>query len=342
MTMKILVTARFDEASLETLRRYGKVEYTGFAESQRVLAGSKLVRALDGVHVFVTEVDQVKGYVLKKTPDLKVIACCRGDPVNVDVEAATDHGIMVLNTPGRNADGVADLTVLFMLALLRHFLPLAAMLRQPGDGMEKLARAFYDYRGAELWGKTVGLVGLGAVGRGVARRLHPFGARIVAYDPYVSPEVADEVGADLVGLDELLGASDIVSLHAPLNEETEGMIGEAEFQRMKPGAYFINTARAGLTDEAALYRALKNGHLAGAALDVFVEEPPPPDHPLLTLPNVIATPHVGGNTHEVVIHQSRLITDDLVRLFEGERPQNVINPQVLDRFRRGGLAIRGG
>lgn len=332
MTMKILVTARFDEASLETLRRYGKVEYTGFAESQRVLAGSKLVRALDGVHVFVTEVDQVKGYVLKKTPDLKVIACCRGDPVNVDVEAATDHGIMVLNTPGRNADGVADLTVLFMLALLRHFLPLAAMLRQPGDGMEKLARAFYDYRGAELWGKTVGLVGLGAVGRRVAERLRPFGARVVACDPYAAPEDGAAVGATLVGLDELLGESDIVSLHAPLTEETKGMIGEEEFRKMKPGAYFINTARAGLTDEEALYRALKDGHLAGAALDVFLEEPPPPDHPLLTLPNVIATPHIGGNTAEVAIHQSHIVTEDLVRLFEGERPRNVVNPEVLEGF----------
>jgi len=332
MNVKILVTARFDETCLETLRRYGEVEYAGFAESQRVLAGSKLVRALEGVHVLVTEVDQVKGYVLKKTPDLKVIACCRGDPVNIDVGAATGHGILVLNAPGRNGDAVADLTLLFMLALLRHFLPLAAMLRQPGDGMEKLARAFYDYRGNELWGKTVGLVGLGAVGRRVAQRLQAFGARVLAYDPYVASEAGAEVGVTLVGLDELLGESDIVSLHAPLTEETEGMIGEEEFWKMKPGAYFINTARAGLTDEEALYRALKDGHLAGAALDVFLEEPPPPDHPLLSLPNVIATPHIGGNTAEVVIHQSHIVTEDLVRLFEGQRPHNVVNPEVLERF----------
>ena len=110
------------------------------------------------------------------------------------------------------------------------------------------------------------------------------------------------------------------------------MIGEEEFRKMKPGAYFINTARAGLTDEEALYRALKDGHLAGAALDVFLEEPPPPDHPLLTLPNVIATPHIGGNTAEVAIHQSHIVTEDLVRLFEGERPRNVVNPEVLEGF----------
>lgn len=330
--MNILVTARFTEESLEILRRHGNVRYEGFSETQRVLAGSKLARALEGVHVLVTEVDQVKGYVLDKASNLKVIACCRGDPVNVDVEAATRHGIVVLNAPGRNAEAVADLTLLFMLALLRHFLPVAAMLREPGDEMQKLARAFYEYRGAELWGKTVGLIGLGAVGQRVARRVQAFGARAVAYDPYVREEVAHQVGVTLVDLNELLHSSDIVSLHAPLNDETRGMIGERELRQMRTGTYFINTARAGLTDEEALYRALKDGHLAGAALDVFLEEPPPPDHPLLSLPNVIATPHIGGNTHEVVFHQSRIVTEDLVRLFQGERPQNVVNPEVLERF----------
>lgn len=331
--MNILVTARFDEAALDALRRYGEVRYEGFADEQRVLAGSKLVRALQGVHVLVTEVDQVKGYVLAKTPGLKVIACCRADPVNVDVGAATAQGILVLNAPGRNADGVADLTVLFMLALLRHFQPVAAMLRQPGDPMEKLARAFFEYRGAELWGKTVGLIGLGAVGQRVARRLHPFGARVVAYDPYVSSGQAAEVQATLLGVDALLEVSDVVSLHAPSTEDTQGMLGEREFRRMKPGAYFVNTARADLTDEGALYRALQDGHLAGAALDVFLDEPPPPDHPLLSLPNVIATPHVGGNTAEVAIHQSQIVVADLVRLLEGDRPENVVNPEVLERFR---------
>lgn len=331
--MNILVTARFDEVALSVLRRYGEVKYEGFADEQRVLAGSKLVRALQGVHVLVTEVDQVKGYVLAKTPDLKVIACCRADPVNVDVEAATTRTILVLNAPGRNAEGVADLTVLFILALLRHFQPLAAMLRQPGDSMEKLARAFFEYKGAELWEKTVGLIGLGAVGQRVARRLQPFGARVVAYDPYVSSSRAVEVHTTLFSLDGLLEVSDVVSLHAPLTEATQGMLGQREFRRMKPGAYFVNTARAGLTDEAALYRALQDGHLAGAALDVFVDEPPLPDHPLLSLPNVIATPHVGGNTAEVPIHQSQIVVTDLVRLFEGGRPEHVVNPEVLERFR---------
>jgi autoinducer 2 (AI-2) kinase len=309
------------------------VQYEGFADEHRVLAGSKLVRALQGVHVLITEVDQVKGYVLAKTPDLRVIACCRGDPVNIDVRATTEHSIPVLRTPGRNAVAVAELTVLFMLALLRRFQPASALLRQPGDELEKLARAFFEYRGAELWEKTVGLIGLGAVGRRVAQRLQPFDAHVVACDPYVSNEQAAAVQAVLVSLDELLVTADVVSLHAPLTEETQGLLGEREFRRMKPGAYLVNTARAELTDEAALYSALQEGHLAGAALDVFVDEPPAPDHPLLGLPNVIATPHVGGNTHEVVTHQSRIVVADLIRLLEGDRPAHVVNPEVLERFR---------
>lgn len=330
--MKILVTAQFTEEALATLRRYGEVEYSSFGEKMRTLAGSKLVKALEGVNVLVTEVDQVRGPVFAQVPNLRVISCCRAAPVNIDLAAATEHGVPVLITPGRNADAVADLALLFMLALLRHLLPVSGILREEGDGMEKLARTFTQYQGAELWGKTVGLVGLGAVGRAVAARLLPFGTRVVAYDPYLTQEQANQVGVTLLSLDELLSQSDIVSLHAAVTDETTGLIGEREFGLMKKGAYFVNTARAALTDERALYLALRDGHLAGAALDVFTDEPPTPDNPLLTLSNVIATPHIGGQTAEVVAHQSRIAVDDLVRLFEGQRPLHCINPQTLKGF----------
>ncbi len=336
--MKILVTAQLDEEGLSTLRRYGDVEYAGYGDKMRVLAGSKLVKALEGVTVLITEVDQAKKYTFPRTPSLKVISCCRGAPVNVDIEAATEHGVPVLRTPGRNADAVADLTLLFALALLRHLLPVTSILHEEGDGMEKLARTFFKYKGAELWGKTVGLVGLGAVGRAVAMRLLTFGARVVAYDPYVTAEQAADVchprelGVTLLDLDELLMQSDIVSMHAAVTDETEGLIGEREFGLMKEGAYFINTARSALADEGALYRALRDGRLAGAALDVFDDEPPSPDNPLLTLDNVIATPHIGGNTAEVIVHQSRIAVADLVRLFEGRRPLYCVNPEALEGF----------
>jgi phosphoglycerate dehydrogenase-like enzyme len=331
--MNILVTARLDEQALDTLRRYGEVQYHSYGEQMRVLAGSRLVKALEGINVLVTEVDQVREYTFPKVPDLKAISCCRGNPVNIDVEAATAHGVPVLHTPGRNADAVADLTLLLMLALLRHLLPVARILRQEGDGMEKLARTFTQYPGRELWEKTVGLIGLGSVGRAVAARLLPFGARVVAYDPYVTKQQAGDLGVTILGLDTLLQRSDVVSMHAIVTDETTRMMGAREFSLMKEGAYFINVARSALTDEKALYHALRDGHLAGAALDVFDEEPPSANHPLLTLENVIATPHIGGSTAEVVAHQSRIAVSDLARLFEGQRPLHCVNPETLDNFR---------
>jgi len=330
--MKTLVTAQFDEDGLSTLRRYGEVEYASYGQEMRVLAGSKLVKALEGINVLVTEVDQVRSHTFPKVPSLRVISCCRGNPVNVDIDAATVHGVPVLITPGRNADAVADLALLLVLALLRHLPAVSQILRQEGDGMEKLARVFLQYQGAELWGKTVGLVGLGAVGRAVATRLAPFGARVIAHDPYVTHEQAREAGASLVSLDELLRQSDIVSLHASVTEETTHLIGQREFGLIKEGAYFVNVARSALADEVELYRHLRDGHLAGAALDVFDDEPPSPDNLLLTLDNVIATPHIGGSTAEVVTHQSRIAVADLARLFEGQRPLHCVNPAVLPNF----------
>ena len=331
--MKILVTAQFDQETMATLRRYGQVEYGCYGQTMRVLAGSKLVKALEGVSVLVTEVDHVRRPVFAQAPSLRLISCCRGAPVNIDLAAATEYGVPVLTAPGRNADAVADLTLLFTLALLRHLLPVAAVLRQEGDGMEKLAKVFTQFQGAELWNKTVGLVGLGAVGRAVAVRMLAFGAHVVAHDPYVSAEEASAAGVSVLSLDKVLAQSDIVSLHAPVTNQTTGMIGEREFGLMKSGAYFVNTARAALTDEGALYRALRAGRLAGAALDVFEDEPPLPDNPLLTLDNVIATPHIGGHTGEVITHQSRIAVEDLVRMFEGRPPLHCVNPQALAKFR---------
>jgi phosphoglycerate dehydrogenase-like enzyme len=330
---RTLITARLDDEALETLRRYSEIEYSSYGEEMRVLAGSRLVKALEGVHVLITEVDQVRDYVFPKAPSLRVISCCRGNPVNIDLDAATLHGVPVLTTPGRNADAVADLTVLFMLASLRNFIAVSAVLREEGDAMAKLARVFTQHQGSELWSKTVGLVGFGAVGQAVAARLQGFGATVVASDPYAEAMKARRARVELLPLDELLRRADIVSLHATVTEETRGMIGEREFALMKPGAYLVNVARSALTNEAALHAALQSGHLAGAALDVFDDEPPAPSHPLLSLGNVIATPHIGGSTREVIAHQSRIAVADLLRLFEGQRPLHCANPETLDSFR---------
>jgi phosphoglycerate dehydrogenase-like enzyme len=329
--MRALITASFDDAAKARLARHMDVVHEDWKVRQSIyFDGAQFAERIQqvGADVLIIEADLVHAEVLETCP-LKMIGCCRGDPVNIDLELATRKGVPVFHTPGRNADAVADLTLAFMLMLARHMPAIHETFRH-GDERMGSARDFLKLytalTGIELGGRTVGLVALGAVGREVAARLAAFKARVLAYDPYVKEAPP---GIELCSLEELLRQSDFVSLHAPVTPETQGLLSRAHLALMKPTAYLINTARAALTDEDALFEMLKDGRLAGAALDVLTDEPLQVGNRFLALPNVILTPHIGGATVDVTRHQSDIVVDAIERHLRGERPRWIANPAVL-------------
>jgi len=276
-------------------------------------------RAADeGATILMVEADRCAGPVFDLP--LVAVASTRGDPNNVDVEAATAAGVPVLRAPARNADAVAELGVALLLAATRGVLGADRDVRA-GEVYKDGTIPYQRFRAWQLAGRTAGLVGLGAVGRALRWRLEGLGMRVVAYDPYA----ADATHS----LEQLLEIADVVSLHAPVTEETNGMIGREQFAAMRDGVVFLNTARAQLHDGDALLDALRSGKVSAAGLDHFVGEHLPPDHPLTTFPNVVLTPHIGGATYDTEVNHTQTIADDLCRLLAGATPRNIVNPDVL-------------
>jgi phosphoglycerate dehydrogenase-like enzyme len=332
--MRALITASFDADCLARLRRHMEVVHEDWKVRKSIyFDGAQFAARIQevGADVLIVEADLVHAEVLNACP-LRMIGVCRGDPINVDLELATAKGIPVFHTPGRNADAVADLTLAFMLMLARRMPAIDVAIRGGGkiENAADYLSLYTSLTGVELGGRTIGLVGLGAVGREVAARLVPFKARVVAYDPYVKEPPA---GVTLVALDALLRESDFVSLHAPVTDQTRNMVSRELLALMKPTAFFVNTARADLTDETALFEMLRDGRLAGAALDVLSEEPLRPGNRFLALPNVVMTPHIGGATLDVTRHQSEIVVDAMERWLRGERPRWIANPALLDAKR---------
>lgn len=286
----------------------------------RIYSAEQLAERLaaESADVVVVESDSVTGPVFEL--GLCAIASTRGDPNNVDVAGATAAGIPVLNTPARNADAVAEMTVALLLATTRHLLTADADVRS-GNMFRDGSIPYQRFRGWEIAGLTAGLVGLGAVGRATRWRLAGLGMRVIAHDPY-----NDDARH---GLDELLAEADVVSLHAPVTDGTAGMIGAAQFAAMRDGVVFLNTARAQLHDTDALVDALRSGKVAAAGLDHFAGEWLPTDHPLTGLPNVVLTPHIGGATWNTEARQAQMVADDLDALLSGSTPANIVNPEVL-------------
>lgn len=320
---RALVTAPFRGEGLDTLQGIADVVLDPWIDHTplRLLDGEKLAAMIQEVEADLLIVES--DFVTDPVYDLPLVAIgsCRGDPNNIDVAKATAKGIPVLRAPGRNADAVAEITVALLFATNRGVVPADQDVRA-GEVYRDGTIPYQRYRAWQLAGRTAGLVGLGAVGRAVRWRLEGLGMRVIAYDPY-----ADDA---TYTLDDLLAESDVVSLHAAVTPETEHLIGTEQFARMRDGAIFVNSARAQLHDSDALVDALQSGKLAGAGLDHFVGEHLPTDHPLIGMKNVVLTPHIGGATYDTEANHSRVIADGLVTLLAGGRPDNLVNPEVLD------------
>nr|WP_243848607.1 phosphoglycerate dehydrogenase [Lysinibacter cavernae] len=283
--------------------------------------------------ILVRSATQVDAEVLQAAKQLKVIARAGVGLDNVDIKAATAAGVMVVNAPTSNIISAAELTVGHILSLARH-IPQAHEALSVGQWKRSA------YTGTELFEKTVGIVGLGRIGALIAERLKGFGVSLVAYDPYVTSARAQQLGVQLVTLDELLAQADFLTIHMPKTPETTGMIGAEQLAKMKPTAYVINVARGGLIDEDALYGALEAKHIAGAGLDVFVQEPPK-DSPLLSLPNVIVTPHLGASTDEAQEKAGVSVAKSVRLALAGELVPDAVNVAggVIDPYVRPGLPL---
>ena len=319
--MRVLVTAtsfgNTDPSLKKTLESaVGEVIYNPFG---RPLTTEELILRIKPVDGFIAGLDDISGAVMQAAERLKVISRYGVGVDRVDLHEAARRGIVVTNTPGANAVAVAELTIGLILALSRNLCE-ANQATHQGQ--------WPRVTGIGLRGKTVGLVGIGAIGKEVAMRLFGFGCRLLATDPAIGKIDAEKMNIQLVSLDELLSQADVISLHIPATPATAKMINRQTLNRIKPGAFLINTARGELIDETALKEALDSGRLKGAALDVYSEEPPAKDHALLRHPQVIMTPHMAARTDEAMNQMGKIAMEECLTVLRGQRPVHVVNPET--------------
>jgi D-3-phosphoglycerate dehydrogenase len=311
---KVLVTATSyasqDERLQTTLEeKVGEVVYNTTGKPLSSTQLRDLFPAVDGM---IAGLDEIDAAALASAPELKVVARYGVGYNNVDLEAARLHKVIVTNTPGANAKSVAELTIALILNLLRPVIP-AVQKTKKGE--------WPRYKGISLQGKTVGLVGCGAIGKETARRLAGFDCEILAYDIHEDEIFASGQCIRYVPLEELLAKSDLVSLHLPGIPETAGLVNEEFLGKMKSSSYLVNTARGELVDETALISALRSGHLSGAALDVFQQEPPGGENPLLQLDQVIVTPHMGAHSDSATNAMGWMALGECLAVLQGKKPK---------------------
>lgn len=346
---KTVCTGTVTPDFLEKLREVCDIRMGGYAVTGlNTMDEDSLIELLAGAEIAIIEYETVTKRVIERCPELRLIVCPRGKPVNIDVEAAAAAGIPVVNTPARNANSVAEMVVSQMISLCRQTATANMEIKngrfngEPVDDiyapterddvvwmLDAEESPFKTYRGPEISYRTMGFIGFGAIGARVKRLLSGFDMNFLVFDPYLPGEIAEREGVKLCSLEEVLRNSDFVSVHCAVTPQTTGMIGAEHFAMMKPSAYFINTARGKIVRQRDLIEALQSGAIAGAALDVFWSEPLPSNHPLLRMRNVLITPHIAGASTDVPTCHSRMLYNDILHYINEEPMEHVYNGKLL-------------
>lgn len=337
--MKIFFSAEYEEEALKPLYELGEVDKEGWALGLPKFTEEELIEKTKDADIIITSYDDITRGVIESAPNLRLIACTRATPVNVDMEAAKERGIPVLYTPGRNSDSTAEMTIGLMLSVARN-IPMAYSALKRGDytadpdakkvtkeGLKadviwdmKMDAPYMVFKGTQLHGKTLGILGYGSIGRRVGKIARAIGMELLIYDPYVGEIDVEEFGVRKAeDLAQVMRESDFVTCHLKVTPETKGIVSREMIALMKPTAYFINASRGAILDEEALIDALREKKIRGAAFDVYASEPIRSNHPYITeLDNVVITPHIAGATDDVLVNHTKMIVADVKRFLRGE------------------------
>jgi len=322
--LKVYVTRELPERGLKIIKKYFDTEvWTEYAPPPKKVIIEK-AKNVDALAPLLS--DKIDAEVFDAAPKLKIVAQMAVGFDNIDLQEATKRGIYVTNTPEVLTDTTADFAWALLMAVARRVVEADKYVR---TGQWKVGWHPSMLQGRDVHGATIGIVGAGRIGFGVARRAKGFNMKILFYDVIPRPEMEKELGAKSVDLDTLLKESDFVSIHVPLMKETHHLINAEKLKLMKKTAYLINNSRGPVVDEKDLCQALKEGRIAGAGLDVFEQEPTPVDNPLLKLDNVVVAPHISSASYETRSKMAEMVADNLVAFFEGRKPPNLVNPEVL-------------
>ncbi len=337
--MKIYFTAEYDEDELKPLYEVGEVVKDGWAVGMPKFSEEELMKRSADADIIITSYDDITKNVIENAKNLKLIVCTRATPVNVDMDAAKKRNIPVIYTPGRNSDTTAEMTIGLMLAIARK-IPMAYMALKQGkytadpdyqkttkEGLKTdmiwdmtPTAPYMVFKGTQLKGKKLGILGYGSIGRRVGRIARAFGMELLIYDPYVGEVDVDEFGVRKIeNLDDVFREADFITSHMKVTPETKGIVSRERIALMKPTAYFINASRGAILDEDALIDALRNKKIAGAAFDVYASEPIAKNHPYITeLDNVVITPHIAGATDDVLKNHTKMLVADVKRFVNGQ------------------------